>query len=497
MTEQSIEPPSFKRFKISRNLDLSKFKSKHYEDSLIFHPSDETTTPNLLIEVINNRVLTGVIPCANKDFMSLNIPVIGARFKKDNNYRSKEKDGISIYELEGDFEPQTVCDFVKGMTTGDFDVSPSNAIKFCYLADFWNHGQILEVVKSFVDNNMENVMLVDAWNFGENFVGSCSSYVKNNKEFIDEIILTAMRHIGFEKFSAFIDLCKSCGVDKTDILLITVEWFKHNSKQTEAKELFLASDFSEISNETKMRIYIDISTNVEPSDLSFVKKLGKRILEGIELNVAETKLVYSERVKYRMFSEIVGADPKSQQMVNTKTFEVKMTGEDEDEITRFIATSPEVSNTVNEFSWTIELDDQSRTRLTDGYSISVGIVNTNAMSFLSAESSSTDSAAYRLILSDIKLNGIKAQTWVGYEGSVKRLKSSFRWKSKSIYGELNDETAANYKNVEVKFQQEKRQLEFFINGKSLGVVYSDIRAGSYRLFVDVEGGPARITILDH
>ena len=61
MTEQSIEPPNFKRLKISRNLGLSKYKSSNYDDDLIFHPADETSNPTLLIEVLNNKELKGVI----------------------------------------------------------------------------------------------------------------------------------------------------------------------------------------------------------------------------------------------------------------------------------------------------------------------------------------------------------------------------------------------------------------------------------------------------
>ena len=129
-------------------------------------------------------------------------------------------------------------------------------------------------------------------------------------------------------------------------------------------------------------------------------------------------------------------------------------------------------------------------------------MNTNAMNCLKhgdsflTENPSTDFAGYRLMLHD---SGIVAQAYVMYEGRKGRLKSTnvkFHWKENSGYGH-QEENVENYKTVGVKFYQEKRQLEFFINEKSLGVAYSDIRAGSYRLFVDVEGGPARISILDH
>ena len=192
---------------------MSKFKSKHYQDELIFHPSNHTSQPNLLIEVLDNKKLKGVIPCANKDFICLNIPVIGARFTPDTNYRVAEKNGIPIYELQVDsktysFEPQTVCDFIKCLTSGILDVSSSNAIEFCYLADYWNCEQILNVSKSYVNFNMENTMLVDAWNFGDNFMIQCNVYMRKYPGFIDEVILQTIGRLEFDKFNTFINLCK-------------------------------------------------------------------------------------------------------------------------------------------------------------------------------------------------------------------------------------------------------------------------------------------------
>ena len=496
MSDQSVQPPSFKRFKISRV--VSKFKSKHYDDSLIFHPSDETSIPSLLIEVINNKELVGVIPCANKDFICLNIPVIGARFKKDNKYRSREKDGVPIYELKGDlktttFEPQTVCDFIKGMTTGDLDVSFSNAVKFCRLADFWNCEQIFQSVESFVNDNMANEMFVDAWDFGVNFSESCSDYVKKYPGFIDEIIIRDIGRMEIGSLGAFAVECYGCGVDNAEMIMLMVEWFKVNPTETQCKNLILSNDFSDITDDNKMRIYIDISMNFAASESDFLKEFADKIFKDMNLSVADLigqKPLQSKKLECQIFCKIGNDDDvfnTIQEEVSTNVLEIKDDGK------TWTAVSPEASLTLKEQSWKIKLENNSSDHFTY-----IGIINTDVKGYHSVQESDhdeemTELACYKMQISS---GSVKAQHWLWNDEQDAR--SSFRrvprfeFKTAKNYGG-ND--MGKIETVEVKFYQEKRQLEFVVNGVTQGIAYSDIKVCNYRLFVEVCSGPNKLSII--
>ena len=129
---------------------------------------------------------------------------------------------------------------------------------------------------------------------------------------------------------------------------------------------------------------------------------------------------------------------------------------------------------MSEFTWKIETGDLN---LLDEnrWSVSFGIVNADAQGVWRAPQNQNveDPSVFGGYM--LKLSHKKSLTKMWKEDDYR--KKSFNWKNCAVISKDYE----HYESVEVKFQQEKRQLEFCVNGKSQGIAFMNIKEGDYRL----------------
>lgn len=121
-------------FNFTKNYENSHYTSKYYNQEIIFHPTKITYNADLCFEVWNYSELKGVIPC-HKNFVIENIPVVAAKYRDGSNFTDeKNKDGISVYKIEGyGFGPKLVCQFIAGFYGDDSDFS-FDIVEICRIA---------------------------------------------------------------------------------------------------------------------------------------------------------------------------------------------------------------------------------------------------------------------------------------------------------------------------------------------------------------------------
>ena len=181
--------PEFVKIKITRNISCAEYQG--YDDVEIFHPTNASSDATLIIEVLKDGELQGVIPC-NKDLMIGNIPVIAAKFKKDffkgfngiSRFRQDQHKGIATFKLETSYLPDTflpaeyVCQFIEGIYDGFFEIETWNVFPFYVLADYLQCSAITNDLKNYINSNMCNYSLVEAWAFSDCFQESCLNFVR-------------------------------------------------------------------------------------------------------------------------------------------------------------------------------------------------------------------------------------------------------------------------------------------------------------------------------
>ena len=176
------------------------FKSVEYTVP-IFHPVEQTSKLNLLIEVTQNQVLQGVVIC-DLEFICDNIPVIRNKYKtsNENTYKLEQKEGKSVYKLECDVEPRLVCEFIKAIYNGSIELDQDNVMGFYFLADFWSCDCLLLVTSSYIIDNMSNELMIDALSHGDRFQSVCYEFIEigdtsTSSHFEPELLLRTIQKL--------------------------------------------------------------------------------------------------------------------------------------------------------------------------------------------------------------------------------------------------------------------------------------------------------------
>jgi len=224
-----------------------------------------------------------VIPC-EKSYVTSNVPAIAGKYREGSNFRDKKNDGISVYELNFDLDPQLVCDFIEIIYSGDLYFDSKNAIGFCILADCLNCAEFFEHGKKWVCANMKSEMMVDAWNYGDWFHESCLEYVQNSPELeIDQLYdqIGKLNLNKLNKFMEFINVSKKIGNGM--LVYLKLEWISEQLNVDRYIDVLLKTDLSLIAEQHKLRYFLKICNNLESENLKnecrehMFKKLDRAI----------------------------------------------------------------------------------------------------------------------------------------------------------------------------------------------------------------------------
>jgi len=255
-----------------RDLSCLKYETNHGAPN--FHASANDYRADLLIKVIDsNDELQGCIPC-DKVLIVKYFDQIAAKYQEKSGtlWKKEEEQGISVYDLKVDVEPQIVCDFIKSIYDGKVEFSKSCGIAFHMLSTFLLCGKLENHAQEYVAKNVENDNLVDTWYRDDSFQEACIDFVKS-EEFDSENLLENVGKLPLEKFTEF--LTKASEPLTSSVLIgLKRNWLKANPNKDNYENMIFKVDFSGISDQDKFDFYEEV---MDDMDGELVKRVFKHM----------------------------------------------------------------------------------------------------------------------------------------------------------------------------------------------------------------------------
>jgi len=489
-----------------------KFQNNDYTVPL-YHPVEHTSKSNLLIEVSNDQVLKGVIIC-DLEFVCDNIPVIASKYKTTNGktFRLEEKSGKSVYSLDCEYEPKLVCEFIASLYEESVEIRQDNAIGLYFLADFWRVEFLLEHIVEYIERNMSNALLVDAYNYSKFYI-FCDNFIEMDPDFKPDLLFRTIQKLNENGFIVMVDAMVN-RIESNIFVRLILKWLRENRNENNYKTVIFEIDFDFVERVDRDYFYLKILKRIPNNKIrKFAKHLfgnGKnrldnkpkedmRFLDSIEPDECvcsglvdvlkktpdedkHCKIVEELRrrsyIKYKKFCQ--------HNLVNSIYTEVscldstKLTDSVED-IARIrnyiVGYSIPLDRNIDVFSWRLKLEQYD-----DNGRIDIGISEkeTENQPFYiyggyhwgirrtsEHDPSNKNSSFFRNILFQKKVSGVRYGAHILKTNDI----------------------------MEVKYHQKDNKLEFFINEVSQGIAFDNIPKGNYGLIVSMKYTKSKITLL--
>jgi len=496
-TDQRIQVVTFER-----DLSCLKYETDHGAPN--FHACFHDYRADLLIKVIDsNDELQGCIPC-DKVLIVKYFDQIAAKYKEESGtlWKKEEKQGISVYELKVDVEPQIVCDFIKSIYDGKVEFSRSCGIAFHMLSTFLLCGKLENHAQEYVAKNVENDNLVDTWYRDDSFQEACIDFVKS-EEFDSEKLLENVGKLPLEKFTEFLNKASE---PLTSSVLIGLKrnWLKANPNRESYENMIFKVDFSGISDKDKFKFYLEV---IKDMDGDLVKRVSEHMFPSGSKDL----------------------NPDGEMITLIKCFEPT------DEKLDQILNDAEVVNTkikasVKELKKQREMDRQLKNEQTGQYNTFVE--GTCIFDDRTAQSSQNFSNSVRAVFSKPVDLSVDMMTWkvrmdalnyhdgytCKYFGVVKEDADGrthgqgYMWAhnysghreqiiaNKCIdnggFADFGNRTLMEGDVLEIKLDQLNHRLEYFINGESQGIAFDNLPVQKYKLGITLGTHYDKVTLLD-
>jgi len=273
--DQRIQVVNFER-----DLSCLKYETDHGAPN--FHASANDYRADLLIKVIDsNDELQGCIPC-DKVLIVKYFDQIAAKYQEESGtlWKKEEEQGISVYELKVDVEPQIVCDLIKSIYDGKVEFSKRCGIAFHMLSTFLLCGKLENHAQEYVAKNVENDNLVDTWYRDDLFQEACIDFVKS-EDFDSEKLLENVGKLPLVKFTEF--LSKASEPLTSSVLIgLKRNWLKANPNKENYENMIFKVDFSGISDQDKFDFYEEV---MDDMDGELVKRVFKHMFPSGSKNL--------------------------------------------------------------------------------------------------------------------------------------------------------------------------------------------------------------------
>ena len=142
------------------------------------------------------------------------------------------------------FKPELVCHFIAGFYKHELNFNAENALEFYQIAQCFGCIEISKEVKDFVNSNMTNEILIDAWTHGEIFQKECLEFIENSSDFDPNYLFKEVKKLVLDDFVNLMNLIR--GFESCDLVKLYLKWI---SGQNDIKQRWQRNEPKRRSND--------------------------------------------------------------------------------------------------------------------------------------------------------------------------------------------------------------------------------------------------------